>query len=353
GSSIKFPGFMALYMSVDEEIKNKDRNKKENLPADLVEGMVLALEKYAPKQHFTQPPPRYSEASLVKELEENGIGRPSTYAAIISTIRGKGYVDFLKGNFRPSELGFIVNDLIVASFPEIIGVDFTAKLENELDSVESAKTRPKDLLSSFYDRFKAKLDEAAEGMISVKGVGFPTDLKCPECENTLHIKIGRNGHFLACNGYPECKYSRDYTRDEKGRIQAVEQAKEEATDKICAKCGRPMVIKRGRYGAFIACTGFPECKHTESINGNGYGESTGVKCPGEDCKGELVERRSKRGKVFYGCSSYPDCTYALWDKPVEKECPDCDSKFLVEKSTKKQGDFYACPTKGCRYKEAR
>ncbi|MEX1326920.1 MAG: type I DNA topoisomerase [Desulfobacterales bacterium] len=350
GSSIKFPGFMALYMSVDEEIANKSEQKKPKLP-DLNKGTVLKLDKLEPKQHFTMPPPRFSEASLVKELEENGIGRPSTYATILSTIQGKGYVDLVKGYFKPNELGFIVNDLLVQNFPDIFDVEFTAKMEENLDQVESQKLDFLQVLNGFYKPFSKDLDTASEEMLSVKGVGIPTDLKCPKCGKPVRIKVGKNGHFLACTGYPDCTYSNDYIRDEKGIIQPEEQSEEEATDKVCDKCGRPMVIKRGRYGGFLACSGYPECKNTQSLNSNGNGKMIGVGCPQKDCTGDIVERTSKRGKIFYGCNRFPDCTFATWDKPLDRECPVCGAKFLVEKTTKKRGTFITCLEEGCGFKE--
>jgi DNA topoisomerase-1 len=299
------------------------------------------------------PPPRFSEASLVKELEENGIGRPSTYAAILSTIRDKEYVNLEKRYFRPTELGYIVNDLLVESFPDIFSVEFTARMEDNLDLVESAEVESAELLGRFYDPFKKELDTASEGMLSVKGVGIATGLKCPECgKEELHIKMGRNGHFLACNGYPECTYSRDYQRDEKGKIQPIEFDAEETTDKVCPKCSKPMVVKRGRYGGFLACSGYPECQYTQSLNSNGSGKPIGVACPDKNCSGEIVERQSKRGKIFYGCNRFPECNFATWDKPVDKECPDCGAAFLVAKTTKKEGAFLACNDNGCGYKES-
>jgi DNA topoisomerase-1 len=348
GSTIKFPGFMKLYLSADDEDSDRDKSGL-NLP-ELAGGMVLNLNKLEPKQHFTQPPPRFSEASLVKELEENGIGRPSTYAAILSTIRDKGYVELVKGYFHPNELGFIVNDLLVENFPEIFDVEFTARMEDDLDRVESAEIGALEILNRFYQPFQSKLEAAGDNMLSVKGVGIPTKLTCPECGRQLHIKVGKNGHFLACSGYPECSYSRDYTRDEKGNIQPVEPIKEEETGKTCERCGRPMVVKRGRYGEFLACSGYPECKHTQSLNANG-GEPTGVNCPVKGCSGELVRKTSRRGKVFYGCNRFPECDYAIWDRPVDKTCPVCGAAFLVEKTTKKQGTFLTCLTEGCGHRE--
>jgi DNA topoisomerase-1 len=344
GSSVKFAGFMKIYQSVDDQIQSESDRKKPVLP-ELSEGMVLNLKQLEPKQHFTMPPPRFSEASLVKELEENGIGRPSTYAAILSTIRQKEYVDLLKGYFRPTELGFIVNDLLIKSFPDIFNVEFTARMEENLDRVEAAEVESSELLSRFYKPFE-------KHMLSVKGVGIPTDLSCPECGKQLHIKVGKNGHFLACCGYPECTYSRDYIRDEKGKIQAVEPNSHDITDKTCEKCGKPMVIKRGRYGEFLACSGYPDCEHTQSLNSNGPGKPIGLKCPHNGCSGDVVERQSRRGKIFYGCSRFPDCNFATWDKPLDRECPSCGAKFLVEKITKKEGTFLACIENGCGYKES-
>jgi len=351
GSTVKFPGFMKLYMSVDEEIKSETDRKKPVLP-ELTEGMSLKLNQLEPKQHFTMPPPRFSEASLVKELEENGIGRPSTYAAILSTIRQKEYVNLINRYFRPTELGYIVNDLLVENFPDIFSVEFTARMEENLDRVESAEVQSSELLSRFYDPFKNEVESAAEGMLSVKGVGIATNLNCPECSKQLHIKVGKNGHFLACSGYPECNYSRDYERDEKGKIQAIESAVNETTDKLCAKCGKPMVVKRGRYGEFLACSGYPDCEFTQSINSNGSAKPIGVKCPRNTCTGEIVERQSKRGKLFYGCNKFPECNFATWDKPIDKECPFCGAKILVEKTTKKEGKVESCLEEACGYKES-
>ncbi|MDM8538095.1 type I DNA topoisomerase [Desulfobacterales bacterium HSG17] len=346
GSTVKFQGFMKLYSA---EKVSKDKGIQ-SLP-DVKKGDVLKTLKINPKQHFTKPPPRFTEASLVKELENKGIGRPSTYAAILSVIKDKGYVDFIKRNFIPSELGFIVNDLLVASFPDILDTTFTAQLETSLDNVASGKLDEVQLLTKFYKSFKKSLDTADEHMISVKGVGVETDLKCPDCSSQLNIKIGRNGHFLACTKYPDCSFTSNYLRDEKGTLSIEKKIIDNTKVKDCIKCGKPMVKKDGRFGTFLACTGYPECKHTESVNGGAGSKDIGVKCPKPDCDGNIVERRSKRGKIFFGCSKYPDCTFASWDKPVEKPCPDCESKYLVEKETKKDGKFLKCPDKDCGFKK--
>ncbi len=347
GSSIKFLGFMSLYRSVDDEIESK--KKKEMLP-ELSQGMKLSANRIEPKQHFTLPPPRFSEASLVKELEENGIGRPSTYASILTTIRDKGYVEMVKGYFRPNELGFIVNDLIVNSFPDLVNVDFTAKMEDNLDHIEAAEMDYLGMLSRFYEGFQKQLDTAGESMLSMRGEGLPTQLICPKCNRKLHIKMGRNGHFLACIGYPDCTYTSNYYRDDKGNIQVSDPPVTHVTETNCKKCGQPMALKQGRYGSFLSCTGYPKCKNTQSSNSNGAGKETGVNCPEKDCDGQLVQKTSKKGNVFYGCNRYPDCEYAIWNKPIPKPCPHCGAAFLTEKTTKKKGTFNICVTSVCAYK---
>ncbi|MDY6825273.1 MAG: type I DNA topoisomerase [Thermodesulfobacteriota bacterium] len=347
GSTVKFSGFMSLYQTAD------DKNgvaKKEELP-ELTESEILKMLALDPKQHFTAPPPRFSEASLVKELEENGIGRPSTYATILSTIRDKGYVDLVNKYFRPTELGFIVTDLLVENFPNVLNIEFTANLENDLDRVESDQMNALKLLSGFYEPFSDKLESAKENMLSLKGVGVETGLKCPSCGKDLRIKIGRNGQFLACSGYPDCTYSRNYTRTEKGEIQAVEPDHTVAEGKTCDKCGSPMVVKQGRYGDFLACSAYPACKSTQSLNSGGNAKPTGIKCPEKGCDGEIVEKTSKRGKVFYGCNNFPECKFATWDKPVDMPCPQCNAPFVVEKTTKKSGTFLKCIAPDCDFQQ--
>jgi DNA topoisomerase-1 len=327
GSTIRFPGFMALYLSFEESGAKEQEQQKATLPP-LGNGQPLRLHTLVPRQHFTQPPPRFSEASLVKELEENGIGRPSTYAAILSTIREKGYVEMAKGYFHPTELGFIVNDLLVDNFSDIFGVDFTARLEDNLDRIEAAQIDSLAVLRDFYAQFSRELQQAGEHMRSMRGVGIPVGLACPECENgELHIKVGKNGAYLACNRYPACRFTCNYQRDEKGRVRPVQPAAETVSDKLCEKCGRPMRIKEGRFGPFLACSGYPECQNTVSLNGAGGGAPTGVACPA------------------------PDCDYAIWDKPVPVPCPRCGHPFLVEKRTKKDGFFLSCPNPGCGHRQ--
>ncbi|WDP88600.1 MAG: type I DNA topoisomerase [Desulfobacter sp.] len=347
GSTVKFDGFMRLYATQD---KDKEKDIQSLPPVE--EGATLSTRKINPKQHFTKPPPRYSEASLVKELEKNGIGRPSTYASILGVIQDKGYVELIKRYFVPSELGFIVNDLLVTSFPNLLDISFTAQMENNLDDVEQGKLNETALLRDFYDGFKTTLDDAKDNMVSVKGVGIETGISCPQCSKPVNIKIGRNGHFLACTGYPDCSFTSNYNRDEKGQISIVEKIQDSEPVKDCPECGQPMVRKDGRFGLFLACTGYPDCKHTESVAQDQANTDTGVPCPEKGCEGTIVEKKSKRGKVFYGCSKYPDCDFASWDKPVAKTCPQCDGAYLVQKETKRDGKFLKCPKKGCGYKES-
>ncbi len=350
GSVVRFPGFMTLYVSSNED--QGSSGDTETLPP-LSEGVVLTCHRLEPKQHFTQPPPRFSEASLVKELEENGIGRPSTYATILTTIRGKGYVELVKKRFWPTELGFIVNDLLIKSFPDILNVDFTAHMEDSLDQIEEGKTDSLTVLEDFYRSFKQDLERAEKQMQSVRGDGLPVDLRCPACDKPLRIKIGRNGPFLACSGYPACTFTQNYVRNEKGKIEIAQPPNDQPTDEMCEKCGSPMLQKQGRFGPFLACSAYPACKNTLSLKGKdpSKAEPTGVRCPEKGCDGELVSRRSRRGKVFYGCSRYPSCTFAIWDRPVTKPCPQCGAPFLVESTSKSYGPHLRCLDKECAYKE--
>lgn len=348
GSTVSFPGFMVLYQETDE--KAESSGAKDELP-ELSEKENLKQIKLDPKQHFTAPPPRFSEASLVKELEERGIGRPSTYATILTTIRDKGYVDLVNKYFRPTELGFIVNDLLMDNFPDILDVDFTARLEDDLDRIESAQKQSSRLLNEFYGPFARKLDTAQEKMLSIKGVGAATGLPCPECGKELRIKIGKNGPFLACTGYPECTFSSNYTRSEKGAVEPAIPDQTVAEGRVCDKCGHPMVVRQGKYGDFLACSAYPDCKNTQSLNATQNATPVGVKCPENGCNGDLMEKKSKRGKTFYGCSRFPDCQFATWDKPVNKTCPKCGAPVMIEKNTKKEGLIHQCLDKNCGYRQ--
>jgi len=353
GSTLKFPGYLKVYGATLTEDEVADRAKAQRageeeegsgeLP-ELAMGERLKLQNDAVRseQHFTQPPPRFSEASLVKELEERGIGRPSTYAAILSTIQDKGYVEKLEGRFRPKRLGEITNEMLVHSFPTELDVAFTAGMEEKLDAISEGEMNWRRVLTEFYGPFKTSLDRAEVEMRNVKQYEEPTSIKCDKCGSPMVIKWGKLDEFLACTGYPECKNTMDFKREADGTITPTP---EEVTDEKCDKCGRPMVIKRGRFGRFLACSGYPECKNSRPI-------SIGVACP--TCKiGYLTERRSNRfNKTFYGCNRYPDCTFASWDRPLPETCPNCASPYLLSKYSKRDGPYIACPNKECGYRRA-
>ena len=342
GSTVEFPGFMVLYEESQED--GEAAKNGETLLPELVEGQPLTLQDLQAKQHFTQPPPRYSEASLIKELEERGIGRPSTYATILSTIVDREYVTLKKQRLHPTELGWFINELLVQNFPNIVDTEFTASMEKSLDEIEQGHYPYLKVLNDFYEQFSGTLQSAQSNMLNMKGVGWPTDLKCPRCERGLQIRWSRNGPFLACSGYPDCSFSSNYERDEKGKIHLVEE--DESSGEICDKCGRPMVQKRGRFGAFLACSGYPECRNTRSLS-----LSTGVACPREGCDGQLVERVSKTGRRFYGCNQYPQCKTAVWGKFVQKPCPGCGASVLLEKQSRKGDQKLVCINPACNYQE--
>lgn len=302
GSTVKFPGFMAVYV---EGKDTEEEEGAEKLPP-VRKDDLLNLKELAPAQHFTQPPPRFTEATLVKELEENGIGRPSTYAAILSTIQDREYAVKEKTQFKPTELGFLVTDMLIGSFPEILDVEFTAHMEDELDLIEEGKIPWRQTMHEFYGPFKESLEKAKKDMKNVKAEETPTDIPCSKCGKMMVIKWGRKGKFLACSGYPECKNTKDFTTDGQGRVVAVERVAE-VTTTPCPKCARLMVVKSGRFGKFMACSDYPACKTTLPY-------STGIPCPNDD-GGTLVERRTKRGRVFFSCSNYPKCDYATWELP--------------------------------------
>ncbi len=340
GSTVEFPGFMVLYEESREDAEGA-KDGEARLP-DLQQGQSLALQDLRARQHFTQPPPRYSEASLIKELEERGIGRPSTYATILSTIVEREYVYLQKQRLYPTELGWFINELLVQNFPNIVDTEFTARMEQSLDQVERGEYPYLKVLEEFYKQFSGALASAQHNMLNMKGVGWPTDLKCPRCERGLQIRWSRNGPFLACSGYPDCSFSSNYTRDEQGKIQLAED--KELAGELCEKCGRPMILKRGRFGEFHACSGYPECRNTRSL-------STGVACPREGCDGQLVERVTKTGRHFIGCNQYPRCKNLFWGKLVPKPCPGCGMPVLLEKPGRKGGPKLVCINPSCKYQE--
>ncbi len=339
GTVPTFQGFMTLYVEGEDNNasggKSEDGEAERRLPP-LSEGEVLELLGLNPKQHFTQPPPRFSEATLIKELEEKGIGRPSTYAAILSTIKEKEYVKLEKGKFFPTELGLVVNDLLVVNFPDILDVEFTAQMEENLDKIEEGEKGWVETLKEFYRPFHKDLEMAKVSMRDIKREKIPTEAKCDVCGAKMVKRWGKRGYFLACSTYPKCRFTREV--EENGEKNG------ETTDARCDKCGSPMVIKNGKFGRFLACSKYPECKTTRPID-------TGVRCPQEGCDGMMVERRTRKGRTFYSCSNYPKCTFALWDRPIPEKCPQCDYPFLVEKQGK-GGVTQRCPNKECGYRSS-
>ena len=351
GQQIKFDGFMKVYIEgrderaqqangADEDSADEPQETDGVLP-DLQKGDALRLLSMDPRQHFTQPPPRYTQASLIKELDEKGIGRPSTYAAIISNILDREYVVQNEGRaLAPTDLGFLVTDLLVESFPDILNVEFTAGMEDELDKIEEGKEKWTKAMKRFYTPFSRDLKKAEKEMRDVKRQEVPTDVDCDKCGAKMVIKWGRNGEFLACPQYPECKNTKNFKRGESGEIEIVA---EEEVNETCGECGRPMLLRWGKFGKFLGCSGYPECKNIQPLE---KPVDLGIKCP--ECKeGDIKERKSRWGKVFYGCDRYPECKFASWDKPMPTPCPDCGSPILVEKVTKRAGRTHRCYKKEC------
>ncbi|MHC4429861.1 MAG: DNA topoisomerase family protein, partial [Planctomycetota bacterium] len=417
GSVLKSPGWPAVYhegRDEDQAAKDAEAGESEDeedrrLPP-LAEGQELTLKSLAPRQHFTQPPPRFSEATLVRELEENGIGRPSTYATILATIQNRDYVQKESRRFQPTELGLLVNDLMVTSFGDIVEVGYTARMEEELDRIEEGDLEWTDALREFQTKFEADLERARENMRDVKREAIPTDQVCDKCGKPMVLKWGRFGQFVACSGYPECKNTREVNGSEEidtgdratmaaaaktARVRSAPNPLETNADP-CEKCGNSMVLRRGRFGQFLACSGYPDCKTTRrvTVSKDGVAEArsdvllddtcprcesrlalkqgrfgeftacsnypkcryvkmkeTDVTCP--QCgKGKVVERRSRRGKIFFGCAAYPDCDFVLWRRPVDRACPDCERTYLVERNTKRSGRQLICDAENCDHVES-
>jgi DNA topoisomerase-1 len=397
GSVPKFSGWMTVYEQpgADPEsepaVEQPTGTDGEDGPATgllpkLSAGDLLELRKLNPEQKFTQPPPRFSEATLVKELEENGIGRPSTYASIIGVLQARDYAEKVEGRFRPTRLGRLVIDLLIKSFDDILAVDYTRGLEEQLDKIEDGSADYGTILRTFYEKFSTNLGQAAEEMPNIKAEGLSSDEICDKCGAAMVVKVGRFGVFLACSAYPECQNTRELDKTETDA---------DAEPEACENCGKPMVVKRGRFGQFLACTGYPDCKTTRKlietkggmtaakpdqildekcprcdsnlvVKQGRFGEftacsnypkcryvklkSTGVACPKDGA--DIVERKSKRGRAFYGCSNYPDCDFTLWNRPLAEACPTCGAPYLVEKITKRWGHQVLCNNDECDYKRS-
>ncbi len=334
GSTLIFPGFRKLYTESHDEPEKKEAGR---LLPPLAAGTVVEVMDVEARQHFTEPKPRFTEASLVKELEAHGIGRPSTYATILNVLRERKYVTMEKKRFVPTEIGEWVNRYLVQHFSDIVDTNFTATVEDKLDAIARGETEWKPVLRRFWEPFKADVDKAMESERPAE----ETDEVCPECGRPMVIKFGRYGKFLACSGYPECKVARPLGDRE------TPAPEPEPTDRTCDKCGAPMVIKQGRYGKFLGCSAYPKCRNVQPLE---IPKDTGVPCPA--CgEGTFVEKKSRRGKVFYSCSAYPKCKKALWNKPVARPCPRCGAPFVVEKMSKRHGVEHVCVEEGCEWRE--
>ncbi len=340
GSTVANAGFMQLYMEGKDDAAAGDGDEK--LLPPMAEGDVLKLLAIRSEQHFTEPPPRYSEASLVRALEEFGIGRPSTYASIISTLQDREYVNLEKKRFFPTDVGRVVNRFLTEYFTRYVDYDFTARLEDELDAVSRGEGEWVPLLEKFWRPFKDKVDHTHANVKRSDVTHEALDEACPKCGSPLSIRLGRHGRFIGCTKYPECDYTRDLdgNRQEKEVPQVVEGRK-------CPRCDSDLVVKQGRYGKFIGCSTYPKCKHIEPLE---KPEDTGITCP--VCNhGTLMKRKSRRGKIFYSCSTYPSCDYAVWNEPVEGPCPRCGWPVLTIKTTKRKGTERVCPQKECTFAE--
>jgi DNA topoisomerase-1 len=360
GSVVKFPGHTAVYLEgtdngvgqgskaeVDEEAERQLPALSESEELRLVAQEGQREVGLTPKQHFTQPPPRYNEALLIRELEEKGIGRPSTYASIISTIQDRKYVEKVDGRFAPTETGKTVNDFLLRGFPDLINVDFTSQMEEQLDEVEGGNQQWVTAVEAFYRPFIQDMERAKSIPGPKDVVEPPTGIACEKCGRMMEIKWGRNGKFLACPGFkedPPCKNTQNFEKLPDGTIKVVPK-QELTTDEKCDKCGSPMAVKSGRFGKFLACSAYPTCKTTKPL-------ALGVKCPSPGCGGDLVQKRTRKGRSFYACSRYPQCEFALWDRPVNRVCPTCHAPFLVEKVSKQVGRSVQCRNQECGYREA-
>lgn len=342
GSTIVHPGFMAVYQESVDDAKEKEKEEENKLLPKMLEGEKVELIGLRPEQHFTEPPPRFSEASLVKALEEYGIGRPSTYASIISTLQQREYVEMDKRRFIPTDVGRVVNKFLTQHFTQYVDYDFTARLEDELDAVSRGEEEWVPLMRKFWRPFKDLVDDKEQSVSRKDVTQEELEEKCPQCGKPLAIRLGRRGRFIGCTGYPECDYTRNLGEGEesKSEPQVVE-------GRSCPECGEPLVIREGRYGKFIGCSAYPKCKHIEPLE---QPEDTGVTCP--QCKkGTLLRRKSRRGKIFFSCSTYPECDYAVWNEPIDEPCPDCGWPILTIKTTKRKGTEKVCPQKDCGYAE--
>ncbi|PIP89378.1 MAG: DNA topoisomerase I [Bdellovibrionales bacterium CG12_big_fil_rev_8_21_14_0_65_38_15] len=353
GSIIKFAGFRTVYLEAaaeksqrrggeDDESANDESDVKSGILPEIEKGESIKCSKDpAAQEHWTSPPPRYNEASIVKDMEEKGIGRPSTYASIISNIQDRGYVEKIENRFMPTELGMVVCKMLVESFPKVMDISFTAKIEEQLDKIEEGEINWKKVLRSFWNDFEITLERAKEEMKNLKKQQIPTGINCTKCDNGEYlIKWGRNGQFLACTNYPDCNSTHDFKKDLAGKIHILPK---EFFHDDCPTCGKHLEVKTGKYGRFVRCEEYPTCDTTLPYTLN-------VHCP--ECKvGKFAEKKSRYGKFFYGCTSYPDCNNAMWAPPIEHPCKGCGYPIMIERETKRDGKHFQCPK--CKHKEDR
>lgn len=339
GSTVVEPGFMAVYEEGVDDAKKSSAD--ENRLPPMKEGDQVQLIKIRPEQHFTEPPPRYSEASLVKTLEEHGIGRPSTYATIISTLQQREYVTLEKKRFQPTDVGRIVSNFLTNHFTRYVDYDFTARLEDELDEVSRGEKEWVPLMKEFWYPFKELVKDKEESVSRAEVTTEALDEDCPKCGKKLNIRLGRRGRFVGCSGFPDCDYTRNLDEDGEDAEPEIVEGRQ------CPECSSQLIIRSGRYGKFIGCSAYPNCKYIEPLE---KPTDTGVTCP--KCnKGSMLKRKSRRGKIFYSCSTYPECDYAVWNEPVEGPCPDCNWPILTIKTTKKRGTERSCPQQECKFVE--
>jgi DNA topoisomerase-1 len=394
-TSVTFPGFMTLYTEGKDNGNGDEEGENRQLPK-LGKGEVLRLLGLVPKQHWTEPPPRYNQATLVKTLEEKGIGRPSTYASIISTIQDREYVVLHERKFMPTELGFTVTDLLVKHFPDVMDVQFTAGMETKLDEIEDGDLDWVNVLSEFWGPFQSSLESAKEHMESVKKPPRETDEKCPNCGKPLVIRESKYGPFLSCSGYPKCKTivskglgetcpipdcggtmvevkpggrklrcsnspTCKYTsiRNGENAEENGERPSGEVTDQVCPECGKPLIKRTGRYGEFLGCSGYPKCRHIVNLPKQEGAEGAAseksapeeiMPCPVEGCDGTIVRKKSRFGD-FYACNRYPKCKHSLGGTPLDRKCPQCGS-VLVDKQYRGRSQGVKCSSETCDYKEA-
>lgn len=337
GSTILHPGFIAVYQEGHDDEKKEDDDEK--ILPEMTEGQIIKLKHIESKQHFTEPPPAFTEASLVKALEEHGIGRPSTYATIIYTLKQREYVDMDKKRFTPTDVGVVVSKFLTTYFTDYVDYAYTSGLEDELDAVARGELEWVPLLEKFWKPFKALVDDTEKNVKRSDVTQEKLDEACPKCGKELSLRLGRRGRFVGCSGYPDCDYTRSSGDDKEQEVEEL--------DRNCPDCQEKLIYRYGKYGKFIGCSAYPKCKHIEPID---KPKETNVRCP-ECSQGTMLSRKSRYGKIFYSCSRYPDCKFAVWNEPLDAPCPACGFLMMTIKTTKRKGTEKVCPIKNCGHAE--